>query len=891
MANKTLPNLTPITASLATLLAASNADGILGKVTLNAIKALISVTSSLTVSTAVPTTNPGTPVGGRMWVASTPGTYTNFAGIVIGAAEVAFLVDSGGTYVKVPIPIDLTGYVTAASIVDNLTSTSATVPLSANQGRILAGMGTVIGSASGKNLFNVAAALDGFYISYTNGLPAAQGTSQISDYIPVLPSTTYTISGRVTSAGSNGVAYYNSSKTLINTPTGATTWGDGALNGSYTTTAATAFMRITTKFTGVGVPSAIQVEKGSVATAYEAYFTVVQTLNTLGLAATVINDNVNNRATVATFTKDNIVGTTASKNKLDESAIVDGYVTGSGAIDTGAGSVSGWRRTGQVPLLSSTTYTFSAQSGWVAGSKNFCFYDASGVKVGSTLTATAVPYTFTTPAGMAYAIINLKQPADLVEPTQVMVELGSSATSYIAYSAAMLLSLYGYNVPKQSTSTVGVLPVVNKYPNVYSKLSGFLGKALYQTAGQDPIKIVMLGDSLFARATHTTVNGIDPSAMPPTFVTKNIGAYLWQDMKLAKPTYSRFDKAGRFTETGTWATATDLSNWDDAADIDTRTRRATTAGATLSFTSATSNTLFNLIDRTDDGGATIITIAVTAGNGVVQYHMEGSATWLEANGAVLSQRAATADNANGIGNTQYQRRIYFRKVSTGIGTAQTLTFTKDATTNAFMYWGLEEADGSKPYAQLIDVARGGHTIAMLKNYVISDVIQRKPNLVIFEVPLLNMIAADKTIDYNVNQVWDFVYGDRPGNTNALSLKAQSGGSWGNFQVLMVIPHYSFEQLNTDGSFITFTSGYTARDLYNAVKGLIISKGDLAYVDISSAMFAAIDVDPLFNGQYYTAYTQFGMSSTGYMNDGVHTNNKGTKVWATELDPIFMFNTF
>lgn len=224
---------------------------------------LSSVSSSGLVGVAIPTTDPGTPIGKRMWVASTPGTYTFFSGLVIGNQEAAFLVDNGAFYVKVSIPIDLSNFLQQAFI-----------------------------GTPGKNLYNVAASTSGYVINYATGTLNIQSTSVISDYIPVLPSTIYTISGRLTSSGARGVSFYDGAKSLINVPTGTNTWGDGPLNGQYTTTADTRYMRITVKFSGVGDPNLVMVEKGNKSTSFESYYTVIEYLGGLPVAASLIDTDL-----------------------------------------------------------------------------------------------------------------------------------------------------------------------------------------------------------------------------------------------------------------------------------------------------------------------------------------------------------------------------------------------------------------------------------------------------------------------------------------------------------------------------------------------------------------------------------------------------------------------
>ena len=87
-----------------------------------------------------------------------------------------------------------------------------------------------------------------------------------------------------------------------------------------------------------------------------------------------------------------------------------------------------------------------------------------------------------------------------------------------------------------------------------------------------------------------------------------------------------------------------------------------------------------------------------------------------------------------------------------------------------------------------------------------------------------------------------------------------------------------------------SNGLTSEELYNAIKGEIFKRGDVPFIDISTAMLSAIDNDPLYNGDFYTALRDSGLTGNGYMNDGIHQNDKGTLTWAKELCPIFWGNT-
>lgn len=444
------------------------------------------------------------------------------------------------------------------------------------------------------------------------------------------------------------------------------------------------------------------------------------------------------------------------------------------------------------------------------------------------------------------------------------------------------------------TTTNVVTPWFNKYPNVNEKLKLFFQKYLYSQSetAENKTRIISLGNSLLARHEHTSVLNVVPSENPPTLITKNIMAYLFEKLKGIKPLYKRYDTVF-FTETGTFATTTN-AGWDDNGDIFGTVKASNTDNANVLFTIPTDHDYFNFIDRKHNVTASSnVVVSVGSGNGVVQCRLEGQTAWVEANGFSFSQVNGTANASLGVGNTQFQRRIEFKKVSAGIGVAQAITIQNNAASTMFNYWGVELIPNGKRYTQLINVARGGHTFntsgSSLANYVQTDVFDRKPDLVILEIPLLNMVAASVDIETNVNSFIDFVYGDRLGFENALSLKNKSN-NWVDFQVLLIIPHHSRVHFATNSKFAVQSNGYTVESIYNAIKGEIIKRGDLPFIDISTVMLSAIDADALYNGDYYTALRSSGITGNGYMNDSLHPNDKGTLIWAKELCPIFFANT-
>lgn len=119
---------------------------------------------------------------------------------------------------------------------------------------------------SGKNKFNKNTITADFYINTSGVLTASTGAA-VSDFIPVLPSTAYYISGRTIESGSNGTrpfAVYDANQTRITVTSTFT-------NGTFTTGATAAYVRMNVKYANVGDVNTVQLETGTVATAYEAY--------------------------------------------------------------------------------------------------------------------------------------------------------------------------------------------------------------------------------------------------------------------------------------------------------------------------------------------------------------------------------------------------------------------------------------------------------------------------------------------------------------------------------------------------------------------------------------------------------------------------------------------
>ena len=112
-----------------------------------------------------------------------------------------------------------------------------------------------------KNLFDKSKATDGFYVIYTSGILAANATYFATDFIEVVPNQTYTTNYDAQ------MAFYDQNKSYISGVNG----GGFVGNKTVTAPANAKYARFSTKD-----KETLQIEKGSVATAYEPYQLVLK---------------------------------------------------------------------------------------------------------------------------------------------------------------------------------------------------------------------------------------------------------------------------------------------------------------------------------------------------------------------------------------------------------------------------------------------------------------------------------------------------------------------------------------------------------------------------------------------------------------------------------------
>jgi hypothetical protein len=397
----------------------------------------------------------------------------------------------------------------------------------------------------------------------------------------------------------------------------------------------------------------------------------------------------------------------------------------------------------------------------------------------------------------------------------------------------------------------------------------------YRARAQD-LTVVLWGDSLLAREQHTTVGDLDPTALPPTFHSRKLDWHLWQCLDYPRPRYYRFDHPGCFRFRGRWDQAQDDPAWDDTGYRPGLTAFSSDPEAACFWTlpADDAHAACGLLYRTDATGAEV-ELRVASGPGRALAWDERRADWVEAHGFRFSQRHVQTGPRSG--NTGYPRRLDLRRAPGYEGQVSFALQRTGAECGRLLLWGAECWDPRQGVLRVINSARGSHTLEMLVRSMDSEVWAHRPDLVVLELPLLNMVHQHPCVDYSVRWVWDVVWGDRPGAENDWALRR--GGPEAP-DVLLVIPHHSRPHFAPDGGFADL-GGTDAREIYQAVRELIRRRGDVPMLDMAAIFLAEISADPRFPGPYQA---MAGSSPDGltYTTDDVHQNDRGTAIYARHL---------
>ncbi len=275
-----------------------------------------------------------------------------------------------------------------------------------------------------KNLYNPAAAQQDRYVVASTGAIATASGWRATEFIPIVPGQQYTISAN--GVKREGVAFYTE-------PVGASTYVPGSYNGgavdattslTVTAPAEARYMVVNVKSTGPE-PSEIQIEEGSVATPFQAYFDPRYVVP----SEAVIGEDAPSILSGRLDALDSM--TRPRKNLYNPASRTDGrYMTTSGALMANAA----WAHSGFIPVEAGTQYTISANASKRAGA---AFYGddtpngagyISGSYNGNAVNA-STPLTLTAPLGARFLVFNVESNT-IPEPSEIQVEEGAVATPF-----------------------------------------------------------------------------------------------------------------------------------------------------------------------------------------------------------------------------------------------------------------------------------------------------------------------------------------------------------------------------------------------------------------------------------------------------------------------------
>jgi len=354
------------------------------------------------------------------------------------------------------------------------------------------------------------------------------------------------------------------------------------------------------------------------------------------------------------------------------------------------------------------------------------------------------------------------------------------------------------------------------------------------------------------------------------------------------------DNSSVFTKVGTW----DITNYDTfSPDSDiyfgdfswsAETFRSSDNNAQVQFVwDLDAFAKCNIVTAKSIDGV-LSQIVISEGNGKVLVS-EDRTNWIEANGFTFSQRSnptgKTDDELKAAGEAKYERhrRLWMKKVEGVTGTI-TVTYKRDNSTsysNSYMYcWGVERY--SYPAIFFDNIGRGGRFTQIL-NWNSSDIFDRHPDLVIYEMPIAN------EQNYELNRVKGW-YNDYFNSNNINSFKTKSN-NYQDVPILAILPHCRAGYFDDNNSAIKFMgygepptdlpSYYFAKSVYSNLMSIFNGVDNANIINLLDYIldeciknFGKINIGLGGNVPY------------GYTVDSIHLSKYGAQKYVKYLAPIF-----
>ncbi|WP_286801855.1 MULTISPECIES: hypothetical protein [Sphingobacterium] len=254
---------------------------------------------------------------------------------------------------------------------------------------------------------------------------------------------------------------------------------------------------------------------------------------------------------------------------------------------------------------------------------------------------------------------------------------------------------------------------------------------------QQDVTLVQIGDSISTNLKWSPTRP-DANQRPPFCTEYNLNSYLEEKLRWKEQKYRRFDYEGIFNEVLGGGTSTikeiDNDNWGlTGGSYYYPITKVIDGGdnAGITFAMPANIKRLSLILHTDKSWATMTMVNISEGNGIVEV-WNGS-SWAEANGYTVSFKEADTSSTLGFYKDDAQRRLKFRSLT---NLNSKVISVKNVGPGRFGYWGIEYS----PYEHMftyICASKGSHNISMLQRYESWMVDAFKPDLILWQLPVLN----------------------------------------------------------------------------------------------------------------------------------------------------------
>lgn len=391
----------------------------------DAVNEMAVIQQSTSLGIAEPTDTP-TGTGRNYWEVITPGTYTNFGGVVLEANKRGLIYRNElGIYSISKVGFDLSTYAKLVDLINKADLEPA------------------------KNKFNKNTITAGYLLSNTNGL-SANAAYNLSDYIKVIPLSSY-----ISNKTMRYVTYFNASKVYVS-------GGASANSTSITVPAGVEYIRISLD-SSIASVATFQLELGTVKTTYEDWKLVVKPIQ-LDLA--YINEDL----LLLNKKKANLK---VGKNKFDYINNIitpDKFLSSNGSISSASTT---YGITDYIEIEANKAY-FSSAINYDGGSY-YCFYDINKNYISSSNVIGTL-----SPSNAYYARFSV---IDSTIPSSIQIEEGTTATAYESFkmyvsSAELNLAEYVKNTEVDALLAAKA-PLLVAGKNIFNKNSGLVQTGKY----------------------------------------------------------------------------------------------------------------------------------------------------------------------------------------------------------------------------------------------------------------------------------------------------------------------------------------------------------------------------------------------------------------------------